>query len=155
MNTSLMNYFTGQLRKRRDAEIQLQHLKEDLKGRELFLTPTGEEYKGLGPNDTDRGNVLQKRFAGDTVCQEIHGKIRLLEISLSTINASIDECEALRRNQEWEITRELTQVLQERYTGQNPGLKVATAEAINRAVSDAKEIYQAEQAVLNYEEIPF
>jgi hypothetical protein len=137
MNNSDLDNYALLLRKRREVEILLQHQREDLRGCELSLTPTGDDYKSLGSNDSDRKNVLEKVYAKNAVHAEITQKIRALEIELSNVNAEIDDYEARRRNDEWITTRMLAEALHERFVSRNPAPTASTATAIAEAQGDA------------------
>jgi myo-inositol-hexaphosphate 3-phosphohydrolase len=60
MNSQALDNYCQGLHQRSDIEIKLRHLREDLEGRQLYLTPTGEGYKGLGSSEGDRKNVMEK-----------------------------------------------------------------------------------------------
>lgn len=137
MNNSEVENYALLLRRRRQAEILLQHQREDLKARELFLTPTGDEYKALGSNDSDRKTVITKRCAADAAYVEICGKIRALEIELSGANAEIDDYEARRRNDEWIVTRMLAEALHERFVGHNPAPIASVTASVDLAREEA------------------
>lgn len=140
MNTVMLTGFIERQHERREIELSITHLKQDLAAREVFITPTGDEYKALGSSDPDRKNVLEKCYAADPACAEIRAKIRELERRLSSVMAVIDEFEILRRADEWEITRVLAEGLRYRYApNHNPAPEAALDVALQDAQSAAEE----------------
>ena len=137
MNNPLMQDYTTALRGRREIETRLGHLRDDLKARELHLTPTGEQYKNLGANDSDRKNVLEKLFLSDAVCQEMRVQIRDIELRQAAAEGAIAGFEAERRSNEWLVTKQLTQVLERRYSFSNIGPDAAVTETLALAKEEA------------------
>jgi hypothetical protein len=117
---------------REQAAIRLSHLKQDLDSRELFLTPIGDAYKALGPNDTDRKNACKRLIDSDELCKKQIAEIRALELSLADLNAVIAAVEVARRAEEWDITRELAQSLKV-FAGHNPGTQAAQVSVVDAA----------------------
>jgi hypothetical protein len=119
---------------REQAAIRLSHLKQDLDSRELFLTPIGDAYKALGPNDSDRKNACKRLIDSDELCKKQIAEIRALELSLADLNAVIAAVEVSRRAEEWDITRELAQSLKV-FAGHNPGPQAAQTSMVDAARS--------------------
>lgn len=138
MNQQMLSSFIDCQRQRREIDLKLAHLKQDLEARELFITPTGENYKALGTSDPDRKTVVEKTRQFDPTCTQIRAQIREFEARLSSLQASIDEYETLRRADEWEITRSLAEALRWRYTANhsNPAREAALDAAVRGVVGE-------------------
>lgn len=148
---SLLEYQTLLLARAED-DLKLAHAREDLKARQLFLTPTGADFKALGANDTDRENVMLKTFATDQVCVELRAKILALEMRQAETAGAIAQIEAARRAQEWDITRLLATALAEYVGHGNPGQMAAQASGVKAATSAAEEITES---LYTIDDIPF
>jgi hypothetical protein len=112
--------------------VRLSHLKQDLEARELYLTPIGEAYKALGPNDSDRKNACKRLVEDDEVCKKLTVEIRALELSLAALASSITSVEVARRAEEWDVTRELAAALKA-FAAVNPGPQAAQQSMVQAA----------------------
>jgi GTPase len=137
MNMEVMNDYRVVLSEKHLNDTRIRHLKDDLEARQNFITPTGEAWKLSGTSEDDRKHALQKLFLEDAVCQEIKVSIRALEITQARIEATIDEIEAVRRNDEGITSRLLGEALHAKYVSPILIEQVeATTEAVGEAACD-------------------
>lgn len=131
-------------RARRQTEIELAHVVEDLEARLIFLVNKIPERAWPGKNEEARSIAKAAARASDRVCMDLDRRRRVLEAELAAVKGEIEAREALdtqRRMAQKDLELDLTRqdlALRSRFAELDVQLRAADLIASNRLVPVAQ-----------------
>ncbi len=138
---STLNEFSERLAvlyvQRRQKQIELSHLEQDLAGRQLVMTPA-EGWPGK--NEEQWGTARDKTFAGDETCQKIRAAMSKLRDDLALLEGEVEAQEVVFKAARWQIRADTNRLLARR------GMDKETDDAESDDQSGAATVVQDEAA---------